>query len=380
MSVESPVRADLAPPPPPPPFTPRKRRRWGRIFMMVGGVLLALIIALVVAAALVIHHLNTPATVPKSWRAPTALPQSATAAVPPGNLVFDSNRTGNYEIWTMSATGADPQQLTHDAAYDSWWARLSPDRRTILFYRTPKGTHDRDYAKTSLWAMGADGSDPVELRPAGLDGWVLQGHAEWSPDGTQLVMFGGSRFSPQIRITDALGQHPRNVTDRGGSNVDPSWAPDGRTIAFVGCPGSFCTPSDHEIYTVPAAGGPVSRITNDGLQDNDPYFSHSGHELAWLTKVSGGLLDVGVWDIRTMPVTQEGDQVVPAAGATPHRLIDDRNINSKPSWSLDDRTIYFHRAVAGLKDGFQVWAVDADGTNLHELTKGQGGSSEYPGT
>ena len=125
--------------------------------------------------------------------------------------------------------------------------------------------------------MGADGSDPVELRPAGLDGWVQQGHAEWSPDGTQLVMFGGDHFSPQIRITDALGQHPRTLTDRKGTNVDPSWSPDGRTIVFVGCPGSFCTPSSHEIYTIPATGGPATRLTHDGTQDNDPYFSHQRH-------------------------------------------------------------------------------------------------------
>ena len=348
--------------------------------LILGGACFALLVVLVVVGVIIVHHLNTSATVPTSWRPPTALPRSATVGVPAGNLVFDSNRTGNYEIWTMGPTGANARELTHDPTYDSWWARLSPDRRTILFYRTPAGTHDRDYSKTSLWAMGADGSDLVELRPAGLDGWVQQGHAEWSPDGTQLVMFGGDHFSPQIYVTDALGQHPRKITDRKGSNVDPSWAPDGKTIVFVGCPGSFCTPSSHEIYTVPAVGGDVTRLTHDGIQDNDPYFSHSGRELAWLSKISGGLLDVGVWDIRTMPVVRSGDVIAAARGAEPKRLIGDDNINSKPSWSLDDTTIYFHRAVAGLRNGFQIWAVKADGTDLRELTKDQGGSNEYPGT
>jgi TolB protein len=294
--------------------------------------------------------------------------------------VFDSNRTGNYEIWTMGPTGSGARQLTDDSHYDSWWARLSPDRRTILFYRTPKGTHDRDYSKTSLWAMTADGGAPVELRPAGLDGWVLQGHAEWSPDGTSLVMFGGDHFSPQIQVTDALGQHPHAITHRGGSNVDPSWAPDGRTVVFVGCPGSFCTPSSHEIYTVPVTGGDVTRLTHDGIEDNDPYFDHAGTKLAWLSKISGGLLDVGVWDIRTMPVVPSGDTVRVAANAEPKRLIGDDNINSKPAWSLDDQTIYFHRAINGVKGGFQIWAVDPDGSHLRELTPSGNGSNEYPGT
>jgi Tol biopolymer transport system component len=379
MMTDSPPR--VAPlPPVPPPFAPPRRTPWKKVVLIVGAVLLTLFVALVVVVLIILHRLNTPATVPASWRPPSALPRSAAVGVAPGNLVFDSNRTGNYEIWTMGPDGTGARELTHDPAYDSWWARLSPDRHTILFYRTPAGTHDHDYSKTSLWAIGADGTDPVELRPAGLDGWVQQGHAEWSPDGTQLVMFGGDRFKPQIQISDDLGQHPRAVTDRKGTNIDPSWSPDGRTVVFVGCPGSFCTPSSHEIYTVPAAGGSVTRLTHDGVQDNDPYFSHRGDQLAWLSKISGGLLEQGVWDIRIMPVVQTGNAVTAAPGAEPRRIIGDDNINSKPSWSFDDQTIYFHRAVYGVKRGFQIWAVHPDGSDLRELTADAGGSNEYPGT
>lgn len=363
------------------PLPPRPPRRWRRRLLVALGVFAALLAVAVVTIVIVVHRLNTPKAVPKGWHPPTSLPQSASPAIPPGNLVFDSNRTGNYEVWTMNSDGGDLRQLTHDSTEDSWWARLSPDRRTILFYRTPKGVHDRDYSETSLWAMAADGTDPVELRPAGLDGWVLQGHAEWSPDGRQLVMFGGSRFSPQIWITDYLGGDPRAVTRRAGSNVDPSWSPDGRTIAFVGCPGSLCLPSRHEIYTVSSNGTNLVRITDDSLEDNDPYFSHDGKQLAWLTKVSGGLLSVGTWDIRLVPVRRVGARVDVAKGARPRYLLDPRAdaINSKPSWSLDDQTIYFHRARGNLSAGFQIWAVRVDGTGLRQLTSPPG-SSEYPGT
>jgi len=369
-------------PPSSPRYQPKRHRSWKRVALIVVVTLGVVLVASVIVIAIVVHRLNTPAAVPPSWRPPAVLPRAVTPTIPPGNLVFDSNRTGNYEIWTMNAEGGDPQRLTNDPAYDSWWARISPDRRTILFYRTPAGTHDRDYSKTSLWAMAADGTNLVELRPAGLDGWVFQGHAEWSPDGSQLVMFGGSRFSPQIWITNNLGGDPRAVTQRGGSNVDPSWSPDGRTIVFVGCPGSLCLPNDHEIYTIPAAGRVPTRITYDNLPDNDPYFSHNGRELAWLTKLSGGLLSVGTWDIRLLPVTQTGSQVTAATGAQPKLLLPDKDnaINSKPSWSLDDQTIYFHRAIGSLKGGFQIWAINVDGSNLRELTAGQGGSNEYPGT
>jgi TolB protein len=230
--------------------------------------------------------------------------------------------------------------------------------------------------------MAANGTHTEELRPAGLDGWVFQGHAEWSPNGKRLVMFGGSRFSPQIWTTNNLGGDLRAVTHRGGTNVDPSWSPDGDTIVFVGCPGSFCPPGDKEIYTIPATGGNATRITYDSLQDNDPYFSHSGHELAWLTKMTGGILSVGTWNIRMIPVVTTGDRVAAASGARPRVLVPDNNkaIDSKPSWSLNDQIIYFHRAVGSLKHGFQIWAINVNGSDLREITKGQPGSNEYPGT
>ena len=360
----------------PPPHS--RLRKWTRLAI---GASVSLLLLVVLAAAVIEHRLNEPAVVPRSWVAPTALPQAPpAAAIPPGNLVFDSDRAGNYEIFEMGAEGSGVRQLTHDRGYDSWWPQISPDRRTILFYRTPPGVHDRDYSKTSLWAMSATGADAVELRPAGLDGWVYQGHAEWSPNGRQIVMFGGSRINPQIWVTDRLGRHPVQVTDRGGTNIDPSWYPDGRTIAFVGCPHSFCTPGDQEVYTVSATGGTPERITDDGFADYDPTFSHNGRELAWLTKVSSSPGPVGTWDIRMIPVVRIGNTVRAAPGAEPRLLLPDHpgTVNSKPSWSLDDRTIYFHRGYGNLADGFQIWEVDPDGSHLRELTTGQPGSNEYP--
>ena len=367
----------LAPPPPVPPSfltppppvgpPPRRRRRWGRVVLIIAAVIGVLAVVAVAALLYFLRNWNTPAKVPADYRPPAALPTSA--AIPAGDLAFDSNRTGNFELFRMAPDGSGVRQLTQDPTWDSWWPRISPDRRTILFYRTPAGKHDRDFTRTSLWAVAADGSDPVLVRPAGLDGWPQQGHAEWAPDGASLVMFGGkNRSNPQIFVTNRLGQEPRQITDRPGSNLDPSFSPDGRTIVFVGCPGRFCTPSDQEIYTVPTAGGEPTRLTHDGIHDNDPYYSPDGTRLAWLSQTSGGL--PGVWDIR----------VAGPDGSDPRRLVGDGNVNSRPQWSADSRTIYFHRLITGSGTGFQIWAIEADGTGLRELTGGQPGASEYPST
>lgn len=358
-----------------PPAPPVRRRRWVRWLVALVAVGAVVVVVVVVALALWLRRLETPATVPDDWTPPTVLPASA-VTVPATTIVFDSDATGTFELYALDADG-DVRQLTDDPGTDAWWPRVSPDRRTILFYRTPAGTHDLDFTATALWATDAEGTDEVLLRPAGLDGWVQQGHAEWSPDGGSLVMFGGKRTNPQIHVTDALGQSPRQVTDDGGTNIDPSFHPDGRTLVYVGCPSSICSFGDYEIYAVPVDGGARVRLTRDSLRDHDPYVSPDGSTLAWLTQVEGGVTDpVGVWDIRVADVV--GPEV---SGLTDvRRLIGDDEVTSRPEWTKDGSRLLFHRLEEGTTDGFELWSSTPDGADLRRLAPELPGSEEYPST
>jgi Tol biopolymer transport system component len=299
-----------------------------------------------------------------------ALSASPVSTLPTDRLLFDSDRSGNFEIYITPTSGGPAMRLTEGEQYDSWWPRLSPDRSQILFYRTPQGIHDRDFSQTALWRVDSDGGNLRELRPAGTNGWTLQGHAEWSPDGQRIVMFGGLRSNPQIYVTDAEGRNPVAITRRGGSNLDPSWTPDGKRILFTGCPRSFCTPDAYEVYSVAAKpGARPLRLTNDRLRDHDPYMSPNGRHIAWLTQTdSSG--PVGVWNIRIADTDGSGVRL----------LTNDRHINSKPEWSRDGQTIYFHRLemVAGAR--FRLWAISPDGRNRRAVETGGAGNDEYPGS
>lgn len=355
-------------PPGRPGPTGTRPRRGCLIAAVVLGVLGLVATIALVLLVLWARSLDTPATVPPSFEAPTTLPAAPVeAAIPVGHLAFDSDRTGNFELYRADGDGQGVRQLTDDPVFDSWWPRISPDRRTIVFHRSPKGSHDLDFTVTSLWSIAADGTGLTELRPAGLDGWTQQGHVEWSPDGTQLVMFGASRTNPQIYVTDAQGQNPRAVTDRPGTNLDPVFSPDGRTIAFVGCPETICLFGDYEIFTIGVEGGDAVRLTTDGMRDHDPYYSPDGTQLAWLTQVEGGL--VGVWDVR----------IAPADGSNPRRLAGDDGITSRPQWSADGSMIIVHRIPPG-GDRFGIYEFQVDGSGVRELTAGQPGNNEYPST
>jgi len=283
---------------------------------------------------------------------------AGSSPLPATDLLFDANPTDHYEIYVSAADGSSVRRLTDDARFDSWYARLSPNRRRILFYRTPAGVHDTDDAATSLWMMNADGRDVTEVLSPGCYGWRFQGHAEWSPNGDRLVMFGG-KANPQIYLTNIDGTDPIPLTHRPGPNVDPSWSPDGSTIVFVGCPVTPCTPADYELYTVPARGGTAHRLTYDHLRDNDPQYSPNGQLLAWESETGPPSPSApgGTWQLR----------VAHANGSDARTITSGRAISTNPTWSADGKRLFFYRLVYG-RPKWQLWSILADGSDARQIT------------
>src|SRR4051812_14725529 len=69
--------------------------------------------------------------------------QAQSASILPDTIMFDSNRTGNYELFTFNRTTQQTTQLTSNPFYDTAAPKLSPDRTKILFLRAQKGDHGR---------------------------------------------------------------------------------------------------------------------------------------------------------------------------------------------------------------------------------------------
>jgi TolB protein len=302
---------------------------------------------------------------------PRAVPTlQGAAALARGRLIFSSDRTGNQEIYLMGLDGLQARQLTSDPRFDSFWARVSPDRQRILFYRRPSGSPGDDFTQTSLWMISADGSGIREIRPRGTDGWELQGHAEWSPDGRQLVMSGGRAVTPQIYVTDPDGKIQQQVTNRTTMSIDPSWSPDGARIAFIGCAAATCTPTYFEVFTIPVAGGAATQLTNNTLRDHDPYYAPDGRSLAWLSETEPNVYGpgIGVWNILLMA----------ADGTQQRNVTNDRQLNSVPRWSEDGGKIYFHRFELRGNFRWSIFSIQRDGSGLAELTPNAPGNSEYP--
>lgn len=271
-------------------------------------------------------------------------------------VLFDSNRTGNYEVFTMDLTTGVVTQLTSDPAYDSWWARISPSGTEMIFNRTPAGLHDTDYSKVSLWKANIDGSNARQIIANQAHGWVIQGHAEWSPDGTELVMYGGHA----IWVTDADGNLLHPVTN----GIDPIWSRDGSRIIYVKCANApWCTPGTHQLASIAPDGSSPRDLTPvlPQLSANDPTMSPDGTTITWEASIS--LLR---WDL--MAVDSDGTNL--------RTLFTDDWTNTNPVWTPDGTRIVFFKNKPFHE--INIWSIRPDGTDLTLVTQGQPGINEMP--
>lgn len=143
-----------------------------------------------------------------------------------------------------------------------------------------------------------------------------------SPDGRWLALScaqtqGGPH---QLYIVPAGGgSSPRELTRGLAPSFFHAWAPDSRTVAFTrGSAGKA------DIFTIPLAGGPETRLTSDTLNDA-PDYSPDG-QLIYFDSARSGTTQI--WRMR-------------ADGSAAEQITDDLNANSSPHVSPDGKSIAF---------------------------------------
>jgi TolB protein len=184
--------------------------------------------------------------------------------------------------------------------------------------------------------------------------------ASYSADGQQIAYCSDVSGSWEIWSMKQNGTRQHQVTHLNGFSTFPDYSPDGSKIAFVGQLGT--DPSD-QVYVVNASnGGGLTQLTDcpvvDGFCLNDfPVWSPDGKKIAYVHgerfDADGNALDEQVW-------------VMDANGANKHQLSsDDRPKDQVPDWSPDGTRIAY--ASGGFGDG-QIWVMNANGSNQHQLT------------
>ncbi|MEZ4673547.1 MAG: DPP IV N-terminal domain-containing protein [Caldilineaceae bacterium] len=141
-----------------------------------------------------------------------------------------------------------------------------------------------------FYIMQPDGSEqqpaPMDLVQHLTDLYQQQ---QWSPDGQQFVYVQHVSEQASTNIFKVRADLPETwerdimLTDYIGTEYDPVWSPDGRSIAFV----SNHTGND-EIWIMDADGGAHRQLTaNDWQWDKHPSFSPDGTQLTFYSNSSG---------------------------------------------------------------------------------------------
>jgi Tol biopolymer transport system component len=146
-------------------------------------------------------------------------------------LYFDSDRSGNADVWRLRLAGGEPEQLTTDPLGD-FAPEPSPDGRYVAFHSLRNGTTNRD-----IFVMSADGGRAAQVSAGPGD----DRDAHWSPDGRALAWL--DRFSSDSAILvarrhdDGSWSAPRRYASppNTGSVI---WS-DANVVEFFAAPGFF---------------------------------------------------------------------------------------------------------------------------------------------
>lgn len=299
----------------------------------------------------------------------------------PRGIVLFSLLTGEKRCLTSPPSGVD----SGDTA-----PALSPDRKTVAFFRTSTLTHDEVYT------VDISGKNLHQLTHYG---YGVSSPLMWTVDGNYVVFNSGT---PDMRF-------PARVSVQGGP-IEPastfpavgSLSTDGRHLAYVEGTGSA------SIWRVElaSAGGKVLAEKNISISsyDDSPQLAPDGEHLLVRSARGGGKTELWRTDIDGQNPVQltrtpnpgwigsphgspdgkwiamdyrPGDHsqiwMVDSEGRNFRAVIADQYENFVPRWSRDGRSIYFTSNRSG---ELQIWKLDLASGQKIQITD-QGGISGF---
>jgi dipeptidyl aminopeptidase/acylaminoacyl peptidase len=288
------------------------------------------------------------ATIAAFLAAATVVPTSALAAgsdpFADARVIYVSNETGNYDIFSIKVDGSDKRQLT-SSSDDEFDPAGSPDGTHVAFVRNSGGNRD-------IWTMDTNGGHQTRLTTSSAS----DRYPAWSADGTQIAFRSNRRPSTSLDIwrMKANGKTPVRVTAdarRWGDSIEttPSWAPNGKRIAFVSD-----RDGNKEIYSAGINGGTPRRLTNNAVDDYSPAWSPTGGQIAFVSERTGN---------NEIFVMRAKD------GAGETNLTNDPGSDRYPAWSPNGRKIVFRSNRDKRAD---LFLMDPDGSGVARLMKALG--------
>jgi eukaryotic-like serine/threonine-protein kinase len=269
-----------------------------------------------------------------------------------------TSRGSRSPLWVIDVQSGSKRKLYDgDGVQPSW----SPNAHRIAFWGTVGQSAQRD-----LWTIEPAAKDPAATVVRATSDLAVDWNPLWSPDG-QYLYFGSDRNGAmnlwRIAIDEESGEvdgepEPVTVPARFGGNY--SMSHDGRRMAFASIEN---TEAIRAVPFDPAGGylaGEARQVVAGSFLVFSSQVSPDGKLIAVTNR--GGQEDLYVIEIATGEIRQLTNDAAHDRGAV---------------WSRDGAKIYFYSQRDA--DRYEIWSINADGSELTRVTNTQGRSVWYPG-
>lgn len=321
---------------------------------------------------------------------------------PDGNelaYAWTGEQNDHAHIYVQLLGAGTPLRLTDTPAADrspAW----SPDGRYIAFVREAGGSTEMRTGRLTgaYYIVPALGGSERKLADAYVNRFTNGRRVDWSPDGKFLAVADlpdpGEPHPNILLIAVDGGQRKALLREPAPYLAAPTFAPDGRTIAFA-AGASFLA---HDIYVVPVAGGEPRPITSDQRLIQGLSWMPDGKAIVfssnrgglfslWTVAVAGGApepVSAAGADAAAPTISRRGNDLayvslrvtgsiwkVDGPTATgPHvaplRLIASSRADRSPDVSADGKKIAFQSNRSGYAE---IWSASSDGTDQVQLTR-----------
>lgn len=271
---------------------------------------------------------------------------SAPPGIGYGNIVFQSNRTGTWQIFKHELRTGKTVALT--TLGQNYFPRVSADGTRVAFESTREGGR-------AVYIMNIDGSDQRRITPLDMD----IRNASWSPDGEYITFHARvPEGGWAVHTIKADGTDLKRLSfGNGATDAWASWSPDGKSIIFS----SNRAPHgpNYQTYIVGADGSDERLFVTSRNRSQRPVWSPDGTAF-----VVGSNRD-GKWEIY----------IDFADGSGSIRVTDDDRTDLEPSWSPDGTKIIYTGDNGNGDIG--IYIVNADGTGGQRLDVGPG-QNQHP--
>ena len=253
------------------------------------------------------------------------------AASPAGTLAYFSGAgvSGQVQLAWVDRKGGPVGTVGAPGNYGQ--IALSPDGRQVaLEMSDAEGQYD-------LWAM--DVARGVTSRVTATPG--SERDPLWSPDGRSLAFIARREKGADLRRKGLRASQPETVlTDSPDEDIPESWSRDGRTLLFV----RRTAAEAKSVWALPLDGGGEAELVLDsGFNVDEPHLSPDGRWLAYLSTESGRA------EVYVEPFRRDGDRVRVSVDG-----------GGQPKWRGDGRELFYTTPDSRL----MAVQVRADGERL----------------